>query len=117
MKDKAIQKLTADCEAQKETWRYSAMVNLEEHYSNNMTDKVAEKILKEDKSLTSALDAIYNHAAANRKGGKCVCMTDEERYSIADAYFEITPDDWKEEKKIEPIHIKGTMSVDILDFI
>ena len=75
------------------------IVRIEEHLTNLCTnDNIAEKLLKDDKSLKGAVDAMMKKAR-NRTTGSCACLTDEEGFSIVEEYYGITDTDKTFSKK------------------
>lgn len=95
MINKAIEKMTMECEKYTGEWFYGPMVYLEEHYTANMTERIAEKILNDDKSLHEAFLEIKKAAERNRVGNsKCVAFSPVEGTAITDEYFGITQEDY-----------------------
>ena len=112
MKQKAIEKLTRECEANTSKPIYNALVYIEEHYTNVMNEKIAEKILQEDKNLMGAYRKIESFA----KAGHLYCVTDEEGFSITDNYFGIVPEDYSS-AKLTKVQKNDSDEFDILDLL
>ena len=90
MINKAIEKMTMECEQNKDKAYYNALVYIEEHYTRAMNERIAEKLLAEDKDLTGA----YRKLEGFAKAGHLTCITDEEGFGICDEYYGITQEDY-----------------------
>ena len=86
--NRAIAKLTGECE------KKEYLIPFEEYLTGIMTDKVAEKVLEEKKSLQGAFDNMKKIARARAKNG-CAYIPPEEGFRIIRDYYKIE----KEEKE------------------
>lgn len=85
MVDKAIEKLTREMMQLNDPFAQA----IEEHLTEICTsDAVAEKILKDGKSLKGACDSIRDVAKKNAAGG-VGAVSDEDAYRMAEEYYGI----------------------------
>lgn len=100
MKDKAIAKITQECEEN------DYLIPLEEYLTSICTtEKIAEKILNPDKTLKGAFEEMKKIARGRQKNGVAY-IPPEEGFGIIKKYFGI---------ELEEKHNKEI--IDILDFI
>lgn len=104
--DEAKMRMAKEC--QNKDW----LIPFEEYLTAICTtDAVAEKILKEDKTLGKCYKLIESEAEKrlkSRTGTQCVSLTDEEGYELTRKYYEITDADMNQ--------TSGKV-IDIMDFI
>lgn len=105
MINEAIKKITDEAENK------AHLIPLEEHLTNICNEKIAGKILQEDKHLADAFKTIRTHAKSKAQGGVAV-LTDEEVYSLLEKYYGIT-----EEDKTAQASAPDELSVSIEDFL
>ena len=89
MIDKAIEKIT------KEMMEIGDELaeKIEEHLTEICkTETIAQKLLKEGKSLKGACDTVVNEAQKSAKNNKA-CLISTEIFRIVEEYFEINPED------------------------
>ena len=86
--DEAIAKLTAECEGK------DYLIPFEEYLTSICNDAVAEKILKEDKTLEDCFKKMKEVARSRQKNG-CAYIPPEEGFGIIREYYEITESDLK----------------------
>ena len=72
------------------------------------SDKNAEAVLDEKKTLKGCMDAVMEEARKQAKNGVCV-MADEEVYSLVDKYFSFTGE--------ESIFLPSKGVLDLADFL
>lgn len=85
--DEAIAKITGECEHKE------YLIPFEEYLSTVCTnDLVAEKILKEDRTLDGCFEEMKAIAKRRQKNG-CAYIPPEEGFEIIEKYYGITGDD------------------------
>lgn len=92
--NRAIAKLTGECEKKEH------LIPFEEYLTGIMTDKVAEKVLKEQKSLQGAFNKMKEVARTRAKNG-CACIPPDEGYQIIRDYYGIDKTERKAESVID----------------
>ena len=98
LQDKAIAKITKECEGK------DYLIPFEEYLTSICTtDAVANKILKEDKKLQGAFDAMKK-IARERAVAQCAYIPPAEGYQIIEDYYGITESD-KQRKTADVIDI------------
>lgn len=105
MKKKAIEKMSLECENAKDKGYYSALVAIEEHYSELLEkdEAVAQCLLDPAKTLVGA----YKRMESYVKSHQTNCISDAEGFEIMDKYFGINS-----VKHSEPADI-----IDIMDLL
>ena len=89
--DEAIAKITDEAMAADDP----AVLRIEEYLTEICTsDQVADKLLKEGKTIKGALEAMCGVAKKKQKN-QVACLTDEEGFQIVEEYFGITAADKK----------------------
>lgn len=105
MINEAIKKITRETENKKH------LIALEEHLTSICNEKIAPKILREDKHIAEAFKRIREYARSKAQGGVAV-LTDEEVYNLLEKYYGIT-----EEDKTTQASAPDELSVSIEDFL
>lgn len=105
MINEAIKKITRETENKKH------LIALEEHLTSICNEKIAPKILREDKHIAEAFKRIREYARSKAEGNVAV-LEDEEVYKILEEYYGIT-----EEDKTTQASAPDELSVSIEDFL
>lgn len=107
MKDKAIAKITEEAMKIDDPMAFA----IEEHLTSLCTsDKVAELLLAEDKTLKQVYDKIWAEAR-KRKKGNCAYIPPEEVFEMVDKYYGLDQTTPKAERTKNP----GADRVNVLD--
>lgn len=99
--DRAIARITEECQKKEH------LIPFEEYLTSIMTDRVAEKVLDEKKTLQGCFEKMQGIARSRAKGG-CAYIPPDEGFSIIRDYYGI---DLAEKSSPEPDVI------DIMDFL
>ena len=107
MKDKAIAKITDEAMKIDDPMAFA----IEEHLTSLCTsDRAAQLLLAEDKTLKGAYDKVWAEAK-KRKKGNCAFIPPEEVYEMVDKYYGLDQVGRKPAKKQEP----AAEHIDVLD--
>lgn len=107
MKDKAIAKITDEAMKIDDPMAFA----IEEHLTSLCTsDRAAQLLLAEDKTLKGAYDKVWAEAK-KRKKGNCAFIPPEEVYEMVDKYYGLDQIGRKPTKKQEP----AAEHIDVLD--
>ena len=82
MKDAALKKLTLECVGNEH------LLPFEEYLASIMSDEVAEKVLKDGRTLQGSFDVMKKEAKKRAING-CGYIPNEEGYRMIREYFEI----------------------------